>query len=298
MSAEEKLVECVPNFSEGRDRSTIDALCDAAAAVRGVILLDSSMDADHNRAVLTFVGPPRSVVEASVQLAAVAVERIDLRTHSGIHPYIGALDVLPFVPLAEITLEQCAALAQQAAQLIWDRFAVPAYLYEAAARRSVLRNLAAVRKAAATAPPLPFDIGGPAPHPTAGAIAAGARPFLIAFNVNLDTSDLSVARAIARAVRASSGGLPGVKALGLDLASRGIVQVSMNLVDFTQTPIHSAYEAVCAHASALGARVRETEFIGLVPRAAYEASADLVPGLDESIVLEQRLSAHKAAERS
>jgi glutamate formiminotransferase len=288
MSALEAVMESVPNFSEGRDRAIVDALADAIRSVPGVALLDSTMDADHNRSVLTFAGRPDAVAEASFLAAAVAVENIDLRKHSGVHPRIGALDVLPFVPVAGITIDECAACVTAVAQRIWDSLRVPAYLYESAARRAALRDLSALRRAAGHEPP---DIGGPDLHPSAGAIAAGARPFLIAFNVDLDTSDVSAARTIARLVRASSGGLPAVKALGLYLPSRGVPQVSMNLVDFERTPIHVAYEAVCREAERLGIVVSGTEFIGLVPRRAYEVSVGRVPGLEESLVFESRLGA-------
>jgi glutamate formiminotransferase/glutamate formiminotransferase/formiminotetrahydrofolate cyclodeaminase len=279
------LVECVPNFSEGRDRSIVDALELAVTPTRAVKLLDSTMDTDHNRSVLTFAGPPQAVVDAALAAASVAVEQIDLGRHTGVHPRIGALDVLPFVPLQDISLEECAILAVQAAERIWETLRVPAYLYEAAARRMELRNLAEVRRTS-----LPPDVGGPELHPTAGAVVVGARRFLIAFNVNLDTADLEAARRITRAVRESSGGLRCVKALGLRLASRGTSQVSMNLTDFEITPIHVAYEAVCRAADACGVGIRETEFIGLVPRRAYQLSVGKVPGLDASLVLEDRWS--------
>jgi glutamate formiminotransferase/glutamate formiminotransferase/formiminotetrahydrofolate cyclodeaminase len=262
----------------------VDALKQAVASTPCVKLLDSTMDRDHNRSVLTFVGTPDAVVEAALAAAAVAVERIDLREHVGVHPRIGALDVLPFVPVSGVRLEDCAGMALAAAERLWESLRVPAYLYEAAARRSELRNLADVRKTR-----LAPDVGGPAFHPSAGAVAVGARGFLVAFNVNLGTSDIEAARCIARAVRASSGGLPCVKALGLALASRGISQVSMNLTDFETTPIHVAFEAVRREAAAAGVRVLETEFIGLVPRRAFEASAGKVPGLEPSLILEDRL---------
>jgi glutamate formiminotransferase len=284
------LVECVPNFSEGRDGAVVEAIAHAVRNVPGAALLDSTMDADHNRSVLTFAGPPQSVEEAALAAASSAVARIDLRAHRGVHPRIGAVDVLPFVPLDGSSMEECAALAVRAAERIWEILRVPAFLYEAAALQLEHRNLAEVRRAA-HAPGAWPDIGGPAPHPTAGFVAVGARPFLIAFNVNLDANDLDAAKRIARAVRESSGGLPAVKALGLALGSRGIAQVSMNLVNFEVTPIHTAFEAVCAEAARCGVRIGGTEFIGLLPRRAFEMSAGRVPGLEPSLILEDRIAA-------
>jgi glutamate formiminotransferase len=252
-----KLVECVPNFSEGRDPRVVDAIASAIASGRRVAVLDCQSDADHNRSVITFVAAPEAAVEAAVRGAAVAVERIDLGRHTGVHPRIGAADVVPFVPLENMTLDDCAALAHQAGEQIWRRLRVPVYFYEAAALRPEWRNLAGLRRSN----PRPPDVGGPAPHPTAGATAVGARSFLIAYNINLATGDLELARRIARSIRA----FPSVKALGFYLESRKLAQVSMNLVDFERTPVEEVYAAVEREAA-----VSDSELIGMVPRRAYE----------------------------
>jgi glutamate formiminotransferase len=282
-------VECVPNFSEGRDAATLTSIRAAIESVPAIVLLDWTADADHHRSVFTFVGSAEDVAAAAVAAAAVAVERIDLRSHTGVHPRIGAIDVLPFVPLEGTTLPRCVTLARDAAQRIWQALGVPAYFYEAAALQTGFGDLAELRRAARRSPRAHPDVGGPDWHPTAGAIAVGARRFLIAWNVNLNTRDVRVADAIARSIRASSGGLPGLKALGLALPERGMTQVSMNLVDFERTPLHVAYESVCREAARLGAQVADVEFIGLVPRRAWERSKDRVPGLGAELILEDRL---------
>jgi len=281
------MVECVPNFSEGRDRGVVESLVSAVRGVPGTLLLGETADVDHNRCVLTFAGEPEAVLDAAVAAARVAVKRIDLRTHAGVHPRIGALDVLPFVPLEGASLDLCVHLARRAAELLWRELGVPCYLYEAAACVEERRNLAFVRSEHAGAP----DVGE-GKHPTAGCTAVGARGFLVAYNVNLATNDLSVAKAVAREVRESSGGLPCVKALGLALVSRGIVQVSMNLTDFHVTPLHVAFQAVRDAAAARGVRVEGSELIGFVPRRALEAAR----GVDlrwenfrDDMVLETRL---------
>jgi len=285
------LVECVPNFSEGRDRSKVDAIR-AAIQAGGVQVLDQTMDADHNRSVITYAGEPEAALAAAVKAAGKAAELIDLRLHEGAHPRIGAMDVLPFVPLAGIDLNQCRDLAIRAAEEIWRRHGVPSFLYEAAARAPERRNLAHVRRLPLGAP----DIGGPGLHSSAGAVAVGARKFLIAYNVNLDSRDVAAARRIAAAVRESSGGLACVKALGLELSPRGMVQVSMNLTDFEVTPMHAAYEAVRREAEKESVRVAESELIGLIPLKAWEISKghDLrFRDWDESKILEKRLAALK-----
>ena len=261
------LIECVPNFSEGRDAVTIAALATVVAEAPGVALLDQTSDPDHNRTVFTFAGGPEAVMEAAVRLAGVAAARIDLRRHEGVHPRTGAMDVCPFVPLSGVTLEQCAALAQWAGNRIWLEHDVPVYFYEAAALRDECAPLEAVRRGVRDDRLLP-DLGGPGLHPSAGAVVVGARKFLIAFNVNLDTADLAVARRIARTIRESGGGLPKVKALGLSLVSAGVTQVSMNLVDFEVTSILRAFEAVELLAREAGVGIHESELIGLAPAAA------------------------------
>lgn len=264
MAAE--LIECVPNFSEGRDRRVVDSIVGAIAGVRGVSLLAHESDVDHNRSVVTFAGEPSCVVEGALRGIEQAVRLVDLRTHHGVHPRIGAADVVPFVPVAGITLERTAAIAHGAGREIWQRLGVPVYFYEAAALRPERRRLEQVRRARYQEP----DLGGPDLHASAGACIVGARRFLIAFNVDLRSDDLEAARAIARRVRASGGGLPTVKAIGVPLPSRGIVQVSMNLTDFATVGIYTAFEAVEREARVLGIEVERTELIGLIPRKALE----------------------------
>lgn len=281
------LVECVPNFSEGREARVVAELAETVRETSEVWLLDETADADHNRSVLTFAGEAEAVLEAALRTAAVALERIDLRDHEGVHPRIGALDVLPFVPLEGTRMETCVELAVRAAERLWAELGVPCYLYEAAARTAERKNLAFVRSARVGAP----DVGA-GRHQSAGCTAVGARKFLIAYNVNLATSDVGIARAIARKVRESSGGLPCVKALGLELASRGLAQVSMNLTDFEVTPVHVAFEAVRSAARARGVKVAGSELIGLIPRKALEMATGVNlhwENFREDMVLEERL---------
>ena len=270
------LVECVPNLAEGRDPRRVAALLASVEALPGVTVLHVTSDADHNRSVFTLAGPPGAMLEAAVRLARKASEVIDLRTQTGVHPRLGALDVLPFVPLAGSTLDDCIDLAHQAGRRIWNEVGLPIYFYEAAALRPDRRKLEDVRRgqfeglrlAIATDPSKQPDLGGPALHESAGAVIAGARKFLIAFNINLQSPHLDLAKAIARSIRTSSGGLPHVKALGLPLASRGLVQVSTNLTDFEVTPILQVYSAVARLAKEAGVAIAESELIGLAPRAA------------------------------
>jgi glutamate formiminotransferase len=281
------LVECVPNFSEGRDPAKIEAIVKAIRSA-GAAILDTTADHDHHRSVVTFAAPAEVVGEAAFRAVRQAVASVDLRLHKGVHPRIGAADVVPFIPIQGVTLEDCALIAQQTGRRIWQELGVPVYLYEAAALRPECRNLAHIRHGQVAAP----DFGGPDHHASAGAVAVGARKFLIAFNVNLATPDVGIARRIAKAVRFSSGGLPHVKAMGVYLASRNLAQVSMNLTDFDQTPIHKAFEAVRAEAARHGVGIVGTEIIGLVPEKALEMTAawylqveNFVPG----IILEHRL---------
>jgi glutamate formiminotransferase len=264
------IIECVPNFSEGRDERITASLAASIVGTPGVRLLDRSADADHNRSVFTLTGAPDAVVDAALAAAEVAVELIDLNRHTGVHPRIGAVDVVPFVPLFGAGMQECAGLARIFGEKLWDRLRVPVFLYERAAVRPEYRNLEQVRRLArGGAPP---DIGA-GRHPTAGACAVGARDFLIAWNIWLDTSDLGLAKRIAQAVRFSSGGLPGVKALGLPLETMGIVQVSINTTDFRATPLHVVFEAVRAMAERAGVRVRGSELIGMIPKAVLDLSA-------------------------
>lgn len=296
-----KLVECVPNFSEGRDAAVLDSIIAAMVAVPGAYLLAREMDPDHHRSVVTLAGEPQAIAEAAVRGAGKAAELIDLTRHRGEHPRLGAADVIPFIPLEGTTLGECVALAHWAGEEIWKRYGIPVYFYEAAARQAQRRKLEDVRRgqfegiAAAVAgnPALRPDCGGPTLHPTAGASIVGARKFLIAYNINLETDDLAIARAIARSIRASNGGLPAVKAMGVALAAKGCVQVSMNLTDFDQTGLATVWQAVEREAARHGVRPLESELIGLAPRAALEqAAADLlkIQYFSSGRVVENRLA--------
>lgn len=296
------LIECVPNLSEGRDPPILDRLEQAVSAVAGTIVLDRTSDADHNRSVITFAADGESAVEAAVRLAAKAAELIDLNRHTGVHPRLGALDVLPFVPLCEATLEDCVNLARRAGHRIWNELGVPVYFYEAAATRPDRIKLENVRrgqfeglcKAVLNDESKRPDVGGPGLHPTAGAVIVGARKILIAFNINLKSTDLELAKAIAKRIRASDGGFAAVKALGFLLPSRGLVQVSINITDFEQTPVHVVYSEVCRLAAQRGVDVQESELIGLLPRTALErAAAGLLKlsRFDSRQVIENQLDA-------
>jgi glutamate formiminotransferase / 5-formyltetrahydrofolate cyclo-ligase len=294
------VVECVPNFSEGRDARRVEAII-ATMRMEGVRLLDWSMDADHNRSVVTIAGEPAAVLESALRGVGKAVELIDLTSQQGLHPRIGAADVIPFVPITEIKLEQCVMLARQAGLEIWRRFGLPVYFYEAAASRPDRANLDdvrrdqfeglrdAVRKEAARRP----DLGGPGLHPTAGACAVGARKYLVTYNLYLDSNDIAVARAIAREVRATFSGLHGVKAMGLMVHGRA--QLSMNITDFKSTPLSQVYSAVSRLALRHKTAPVEGEVVGLIPEAACEREAEwmrqLVEFDDETKILERRLEA-------
>jgi glutamate formiminotransferase len=265
------LVECVPNVSEGRNADVIDAIA-KAIVVKGVTLLDRSSDPSHNRTVYTFVGEADRVQEAAIRLYETAIQRIDLRTHEGVHPRIGAVDVFPFVPVAKTTMADCVALSRSTAELVATRFQIPVYLYEEASRRPDRRNLAEIRRGGlgdlerriGDVAWLP-DFGRPVLHPTAGATAIGARPILIAYNVNLASDRLDVARRVASAIRESGGGLAAVKAMGVRLDHRGIAQVSMNLTDYHRTSMTTVFDAVSREAAIDGVEILESEIVGLVP---------------------------------
>jgi len=305
---EEPLIESVPNFSEGRDPDAARAIAGAASSVEGVWRLDLSSDPDHNRSVLTLAGRPAPLREALLGLVAEALRRIDLRRHSGGHPRLGAVDVVPFIPLGGTSLGECVREARALGEEVGRRHALPVYLYEAAATSPGRRNLADVRRGQFEGlaekmrhPEWKPDFGPSEPHPTAGAVAIGARKPLVAFNVNLETSDLGVAKAIARAVRESSGGMPAVKALGLELRERGIVQVSMNLTDFELTAPLAALERIRALAAERGVRIVESEIVGLVPQAALPpdpARALELAAFDDSQILENRLNRVRRADAS
>jgi glutamate formiminotransferase len=268
-----EIVECVPNFSEGRRKEVVDELVAAIGSVAGVRVLDQQMDASHNRCVITFVGDRTSVAQAAFEGARRAVDLIDMNQHHGEHPRVGALDVLPFVPIAGVMLDECADLARSVGRRIADELHVPVYLYEAAATRPDRRALPDVRRGEyeglkaeiGTNPDRQPDFGPARLHPTAGACIVGARPVLIAWNVNLRTKDLGIARRIAKAIRESDGGLPAVRAKGFELADRGLVQVSMNMVDYRKTSLIQAFEAIRTLAAKEGIEIAESEIVGLVP---------------------------------
>jgi glutamate formiminotransferase len=297
-----KIVECIPNFSEGRRAEVIDEIVAAINTVPGAVLLDRESDADHNRSVVTFVAPPDRVVDAAIAAAKKAAELIDLNDHKGEHPRMGATDVIPFVPISGVTMEDCVELARQCGERMWRELSIPVYLYEKAATRPERENLAAVRKGqfegirgeiATNEARLP-DFGEARVHPTAGITAVGARPPLIAYNVNLGTSDIEIANKIARAVRHLSGGLRYVKALGFELKDRRIVQVSMNMVNYEGTPLFRVFEMIKREAERYGVPVVGSEIVGLVPQGALNAVADFYLQLEdfsENQILEHRLQA-------
>ena len=305
----EPLVECVPNFSEGRNAEIVDALVAAIRGVPNVFLLDQEMDADHHRAVLTFAGSPDSVAEAAFQCARIATALIDLRHHQGGHPRVGATDVIPFVPIRGVAMEDCVGLAKRVGARIGRELQVPVFLYERAAvhreranleviRRGGLEALASRMEREATWAP---DFGPSQLHPSAGATVIGARPPLIAYNVNLRTDNIGVAKRIAKTVRFSSGGLRSVKAIGVELSSRRLVQVSMNLTNYEETPMHVALDAVRREAEQQGVLIAGSEVIGLIPQNALLHAAESrleLERFDRSQVLETRLEMVMGAERT
>ena len=291
------LVECVPNFSEGRDKAKVDAIIDAMK-VPGVWLLDREMDADHNRCVITLVGDREAIAEAAIRGVGKAAELIDLTKHQGAHPRMGATDVVPFIPLAGVTIDDCVTIARKVGEEIWKRYQIPIYFYEAAATRPERVGLENIRKGQfegirdeiATKPERRPDIGEPRVHPTAGATVVGARKFLIAYNVFLNTTDVDIAKKVAKAVRFSSGGLRFVKGAGFSV--RGLAQVSMNLTDFEQTPIARVFEYVKREAARYGVQPLSSEIVGLIPKKALEDAAEWflqVENFDSSLILENRL---------
>src|SRR3984893_6904171 len=275
------IIECIPNVSEGRRPQVIAAIVEAINAIAGVRLLDHSSDASHNRSVFTIVGDAAGLEQAVLSLFERAIADVDLRTHRGEHPRLGAVDVVPFVPIEGVTMADCVALAKKVGAAVAERFHVPVYLYEEASANPARRNLEDIRRgefeglaakmAAAGWTP---DFGPAAPHPSAGATVVGARMALIAYNINLATDRLDVAKKIAAAIRHSSGGFRYVKAAGFTLEDRGIVQVSMNLTNYEKTPIFRVFEAVKREAERYGVSVLESEIVGLVPSAALNAAAE------------------------
>jgi glutamate formiminotransferase len=293
------LVECVPNFSEGRDKAKVDAILDAMK-IPGVYLLDREMDSDHNRSVITLVGEREAIQEAAIRGVGKAAELIDLNVHTGAHPRMGAADVVPFIPIDGVTIEDCVVMARHVGEQIWKRYQIPVYLYESAATTPERQNLENIRRGQfegirtdiAVNPARRPDFGEARVHPTAGATVVGARKFLIAYNVFLNTPDVDVAKKIAKAVRFSTGGMRFVKGAGFLV--RGLAQVSMNLTDFEQTPVHRVFEMVKREAARYGVVPISSEIVGLIPKKALEQTAEWflqVENFDSSLILENRLAA-------
>ena len=292
------LVECVPNFSEGRDKAKVDAILDAMK-ISGVYLLDRESDTDHNRSVITLVGEREAIQEAVIRGVGKAAELIDLNHHQGAHPRMGATDVVPFIPIDGVTIEDCVAMARHVGAEIWQRYQIPVYLYESAAATPERQNLENIRRGQfegiradiATNPARRPDFGNPSLHPTAGATVVGARKALVAYNVFLNTPDVEIAKKIAKAVRHSTGGLRFVKGAGFLV--RGLAQVSMNLTDFEQTPVHRVFEMVKREAARYGVIPVSSEIVGLIPKKALEQAAEWflqVEHFDTSLILENRLA--------
>lgn len=296
-----RIVECVPNFSEGRRPEVVDAIVEAITSVPNVYLLDRQMDADHNRMVITMAGPPEWIGRAAVCAVEVATQRIDLTKHTGEHPRIGATDVVPFVPIRGVTLDECVQIARNVGKEIAERLSIPVYLYEAAATRPERANLENIRKGQfeglrdeiETNPDRKPDFGEPRIHPTAGAVVIGARKPLIAYNINLNTPDVGIARQIAKRIRFSSGGFPCVKAMGVLLKDRNQAQVSMNLTDHEQTSVEVVFDAVQREAAVHGVEIAGSEIVGLIPQKALDqvAVARLrVENFTPAMILENRLA--------
>lgn len=276
-----RIVECVPNFSEGRDQKVIGALVEIAQSIPGVTLLDYSSDASHNRSVFTLVGNPENIGEAAFRLCKLASEKIDMTKHSGEHPRMGATDVIPFIPIQDVTVEECVEISKAVAKRIWEELQIPSFLYEYSASSPDRQNLAKVRKGQFEGMPEKLLQGEWAPdfgerkiHPTAGITAIGARPFLVAFNVNLNTANLDIANAIAKTIRGSSGGYKHCKAIGVMLEGRNIAQVSMNMVNYEGTPLYRVFEAIRFEASRWGVDIIGSEIIGLAPAKALIDTAE------------------------
>jgi glutamate formiminotransferase len=296
-----RIIECVPNFSEGRRQDVIEAIVAPFKTTRGCGLLDYRADADHNRLVVSLAGAPEPVQEALLKAAAVAVREIDMNSHQGAHPRIGAVDVIPFTPVSGISMEECVALSHSFGDRYFNELGVPVYYYEDSARRPERKRLEVIRKGQYEAlktesvnPDRNPDVGGPALHPTAGATVVGARRFLVAFNVNLNTADEEIAKRIANCVRASSGGLCHVKGMGVALHERGMAQVSMNIVDFEKNAVYRVLELIRMEARRWGVEVVETEIYGMIPALAMLESAAYylqVKDFDPMQVLELKLLA-------
>ena len=295
------IVECVPNFSEGRIREVVDQIADAIQAVPGIYILDIEMDSDHHRSVITFVGEKENIGEAAIRGILRASQLIDLTKHTGVHPRIGATDVVPFVPIRNVTMEECISIAREVGKATADRLSIPVYLYEAAATRPERIQLENIRKGQFEGLREEIEKNedrrpdyGPAKiHPTAGATIIGARKSLIAYNINLNTPNVEIAKQIARSIRYSNGGMRYVKAMGVELKTRNLAQVSMNLTDFEQTPIHRVFERVKREAERYGVDICGSEIVGLIPSKALELAADFYLQFEHftpDLVLENRLN--------
>jgi glutamate formiminotransferase len=295
-----KIVECVPNFSEGQRTDVIEAIANQIKSVEGVRLLDYEHDKDHNRSVMTFVGEPEGVKRAAFASCAKAAELIDLNRHKGEHPRIGAADVIPFIPISNVSMDECVTLARDLGKEIAEKLGIPVYLYEYAATKPERQNLANIRKGQYEGlresiqkdPERGPDFGPSKLHPTAGATVVGARMPLVAYNVNLSTDDISIAKSIAKSIRYSSGGLKYVKALGLEIKERGIVQVSMNLTNHQETPVFRVFDLIKKEAERSGVEILGSEVIGLIPMNALVDSAEFylrLENFDKSQILEKRL---------
>ncbi len=293
------LIECVPNFSEGTRPEAIEAIVDPFRQQKGCYLLDYRADQDHNRLVVSLVGEPEAIQDALIRAARAAITHIDMEKHQGGHPRVGAVDVIPFIPIRNITIEECVEIAHSFGRRYWQESSIPVYFYEEAALKPQRRQLEAVRqgqyeklKVEVANPERHPDIGEPKLHPTAGATIIGARKFLVAFNVNLGTTDVRVAEEIARAIRSSSGGLCHVKGIGLGLEERGLVQVSLNIVDHEKNPLYRVLELIRMEANRWGVKVLESEVYGMVPAAALLDSVAYymqIQGFDPKQVIELQL---------
>ena len=295
------IVECVPNFSEGRNRAVVDEIVAAIQSIPGTTILDVEMDSDHNRSVITFVGEKENIAEAAFRGIHRASQLIDLTKHTGVHPRVGATDVVPFIPIRNVTMEECIAIAHEVGKATGERLSIPVYLYEAAATRPERVQLENLRKGQFEGLREEIeknderkpDYGPRQIHPTAGATIIGARKFLIAYNINLNTPDVAIAKRIARSIRTSSGGMPYVKAMGVELKTRNTAQVSMNLTDFEQTPVHLVFEQVKMEAERNGTTISGSEIVGLIPSKAIELAAEYYlqfENFSPELILENRLN--------
>jgi len=294
-----KLVECVPNFSEGRRPEVIAAIVNEVKKVTGVTLLNVNSDASHNRTVVTFVGDPQAAKLAAFNTCAKAAELIDMEQHQGAHPRVGATDVIPFIPVSDITMEECVQLANELGQEIGEKLNIPVYLYEAAAKTPARVKLPDVRKGeyeglktAITTPERQPDYGPARMHPAAGATVVGARQFLIAYNINLSTSDVAIAKKIAASIREAKGGYKYCRAMGVMIEERNMAQVTINMVDYTATPLHRVFETVKSEAARYGVNIIGSEIVGMVPLQALIDTADFylrLEGFERKQVLEENL---------